>query len=142
MKEITTPEEYRKKVSKQKTIILPSGLKCVIQGMPALQLFQFMTDSKDSDLKLEDYIRKNMVEVLLKVVPSSVVSPTILAPTDGERRTDALYMSELSAGDLVILLNEVVAISGLDEEKLKSFEKFPEQRAGNGVSPDGKGVQL
>lgn len=141
---IKTPQEYRKKVTKQKTIVLPSGLECVVQSMPALQLFQFTAESKVSGVELEEYIKKNMAKVLLMVLPSSVVSPKISAPPDGAEKRDEniLYLDELDALDIVEILNAIVSISGADKEKLDSFEKFPDERHRQGNSPDSQGVQL
>lgn len=139
-----TPQEYREKVSQSKTITLPSGLECSIRGMPPLTLLQFTAEAQIDSEALEDYMRKNMVEVLQTVLPSSVVSPTLLPPLGvGEiRRDDVLYLDELTIPDLVALLQGIVDVSGIDKEKLQSFENFPANRRGKGNSPDSKGVQL
>lgn len=144
MDDIKTPQEYREKVTKEKSIQLPSGLKCVIRGMPPLKMLQFTAESQGSGENLEDYLRKNMVEVLLSVLPSSVVSPMVLPPREPgeELNKDALYIDELSMGDLVDLLAKIVSISGIDEEKLKGFENFPKQRDGKGDSPSSEGLRL
>ena len=115
--DIKTPQEYREKIVTEKPIQLPSGLKCVIRGMPPLKMLQFTAESQGSGENLEDYLRKNMVEVLLSVLPSSVVSPMVLPPREigEELNKDALYIDELSMGDLVDLLANIVAISGIDE---------------------------
>lgn len=144
MNEITTPQEYREKVTKEKPIQLPSGLKCVIRGMPPLKMLQFTAEAQASGENLEHYIRRNMSEVLLSVLPSSVVSPTILPPQElGDvKNEDALYIDELSMGDLVDLLRKIVEVSGIDKEKLDGFDKFPDGRRGKGDSPGSQGVQL
>jgi len=142
--DITTPQEYRKNITKEKPIQLPSGLKCVIRGMPPLKMLQFTAEAQASGGELEDYIRKHMVDVLLSVLPSSVVSPMILPPLKlGDvKNEDALYLDELSMGDLVDLLAKIVEISGIDKEKLDGFDKFPDGRNRNGDSPSSQGVQL
>lgn len=139
-----TPQEYREKVSQNKVIILPSGLECSIRGMPPLKLLQFTAESQVSGDALEEYMRKNMVEVLQEVLPSSVVSPTLLPPLEvGEpKRDDALYLDELTIPDLIALLQGIVDVSGIDKEKLKGFETFPDQRRGKSDSPDSEGLQI
>lgn len=138
-----TPQEYREKVNKQKTIKLPSGFEVVIRGMPSLKLLEFTTKAAQEGVGFEDYLNSNLLEVLTTVIPSSVVRPTILPPDpDGIRKENTLFLDELNVIDLMSLLQEITDLSGLDQEKLEGFENFPAKRDGKGSGDSSKGIRV
>ena len=130
---IKTPQEYREKVTKQKKIVLPSGLECVIRPVPTMLILELTQVAEKFETTLDKYLLQNFVEALDSVVPSSVVSPTILPsrqPGDTSIDENALYLDELIIGDLNELFLEIVKLSGIEKEDVERFKSFPEQRPG------------
>jgi len=130
---IKTPQEYREKVAKSNKITLPSGLECEIRPVPTIIILELSQMAEKDQIALDKYIVKNFAEALDAVVPSSVVSPTILParkPGDSTIDENALFLDELVIGDLNELFLEIVRISGIKKEDIEKYESFPGQRPG------------
>ncbi len=126
-----TPQEYREKIlENEREIKLPSGLICKIRPVPTLKILELTQKAEDKKQELDVFMRQNFREALNTVVPSSVVSPTILPAREAgdtfEIDEDALYLDELIIGDLNKLFLKVVEISGISAEETEGYQNFPE----------------
>ncbi len=141
MNTIKTPQEYREKIASDiKEIKLPSGLICKIRPVPTLKILELTQKAEDSKQELDQFMRQNFREALNTVVPSSVVSPTMLpareAGDTSELDENALYLDELIIGDLNEIFLRIVEISGISAKENQEYQKFPEHGHGKNRSPN------
>lgn len=134
-----TPREYREKVKQTKTITLPSGLDVEILPVPTLVILGLTTKADAANVELDKYMTQNFTETLNEVIPSSVVYPVILPvrETGQEPTDDALFLDELTIGDLNYLFTEIVLLSGISEKEIESYQSFPGDRDRDSSGADG-----